>query len=419
VESGEDDALIAPPLYGVLPFAAMLLAIAVCPLWVGHWWESNWNKMIASAALGLPVLAFYGVHHPAALLHTAEDYVSFIVLLAGLFVISGGILLRGDLVATPTTNTGFLALGGVLASFVGTTGASMLLVRPLLQTNSERTRVKHTVVFFIFIVSNVGGMLTPLGDPPLFLGYLAGVPFTWTFRLWPHWGLMLVVLLAAFFAYDSVQFGREPPAAIRRDRTRIEPLRVHGGLNAVWLLGVVLVVAVLHAPWRELAIVVFAAVSLRLTPKRIRRDNGFSAGPMIEVAVLFAGIFLTMIPALELLRLRGDELGVRAPWQFFWASGALSSFLDNAPTYLTFLALGQGLRLPGEVVGVPAAILIAISVGSVAMGANTYIGNAPNFMVKAIAEEAGVKMPSFFGYMLYSGAILLPLFVVITLVFFR
>jgi Na+/H+ antiporter NhaD/arsenite permease-like protein len=397
----------------------MLLAIAVCPLWVGHWWESNWNKMIASAALGLPVLAIYGVRHPAALLHTAEDYVSFIILLAGLYVISGGILMRGDLVATPATNTGFLALGGVLASFVGTTGASMLLVRPLLQTNSERTRVKHTVVFFIFIVSNVGGMLTPLGDPPLFLGYLAGVPFTWTFRLWPHWGLMLVVLLAAFFVYDSVQFGREPLAAIRRDRSRVEPLRVLGGLNAVWLLGVVLVVAALHAPWRELAIVAFAAASLRLTPRRIRRDNGFSAGPMVEVAVLFAGIFLTMIPALDLLRLRGNELGVRAPWQFFWASGALSSFLDNAPTYLTFLALGQGLRLPGEIVGVPAAILAAISVGSVAMGANTYIGNAPNFMVKAIAEEAGVKMPSFFGYMLYSGTILLPLFVVVTVVFFR
>jgi Na+/H+ antiporter NhaD/arsenite permease-like protein len=419
VGRGGADVLNAPPLYGVLPFAAMLLVIAVGPLWAPHWWESNRNKLLASAVLGLPVLAIYGVRHPEALLHTAEDYVSFIVLLAGLFVISGGILLRGDLVATPATNTAFLALGGVLASFVGTTGASVLLVRPLLQTNSERTRVKHTVIFFIFIVSNVGGMLTPLGDPPLFLGYLAGVPFAWTLRLWPQWGLMLVALLAAFFVFDSVQFSREPLAAIRRDRSHVEPLRVRGGLNAVWLVGVVLAVALLYAPWRELLIVALAAVSLKLTPHRIRRDNGFSAGPMIEVAVLFAGIFLTMIPALDLLRLRGDELGVRAPWQFFWASGALSSFLDNAPTYLTFLALGQGLRLPGEVVGVPAAILAAISVGSVAMGANTYIGNAPNFMVKAIAEEAGVKMPSFFGYMLYSGTILLPLFVVVTLVFFR
>jgi Na+/H+ antiporter NhaD/arsenite permease-like protein len=403
----------------VLPFVVMLLAIAICPLRVPHWWEDNRNKGIVSAALGLPVLAVYGVRHPATLLHTALDYVSFIVLLAGLFAVSGGILLRGDLVATPAANTGFLALGGVLASLVGTTGASMLLVRPLLQTNSERTHVKHTIIFFIFIVSNVGGMLTPLGDPPLFLGYLAGVPFTWTLRLWPQWMLMLGVLLVTFFVYDSVQFAREPLAALQRDRARVTPLRVHGGLNAVWLAGIVLVVALLHAPWREVAIVALASFSLWLTPGRIRRDNGFSAGPMVEVAVLFAGIFVTMIPALDLLRLRGDELGVRTPWQFFWAAGALSSFLDNAPTSLTFLALGQGLRLPPEVVGVPATILAAISVGAVAMGANTYIGNAPNFMVKAIAEEAGIKMPSFFGYMLYSGAILLPLFVAVTVVFFR
>jgi Na+/H+ antiporter NhaD/arsenite permease-like protein len=396
----------------------MLLAIAVCPLRIPHWWEPNRNKAIVAAALGLPVLAVYGVRHPATLLHTGLDYVSFIVLLAGLFVVTGGILLRGDLVATPATNTGFLALGGLLASLVGTTGASMLLVRALLQTNSERTHVKHTVIFFIFIVSNVGGMLTPLGDPPLFLGYLAGVPFTWTLQLWPQWALMLAVLLAAYFAYDSMHFAREPLAALRRDRSRVTPLRIHGGLNALWLAGVVVAVALLQAPWREVAIVALAGLSLRLTPRRIRRDNGFSAGPIVEVAVLFAGIFATMIPALDLLRLRGDELGVRMPWQFFWATGALSSFLDNAPTYLTFLALGQGLRLPAEVVGVPESILAAISVGAVAMGANTYIGNAPNFMVKAIAEETGVKMPSFFGYMLYSGAILLPLFVAVTLLFF-
>src|SRR3989440_7699172 len=209
----------------------MLLAIAICPLWVPHWWESNRNKLLASAALGLPVLVFYGIRHPPALLHAAEDYVSFIVLLAGLYVIAGGILLRGDLVATPATNTGFLALGAVLASVVGTTGASMLLIRPVLQTNRERTRVKHTVIFFIFIVSNVGGMLTPLGDPPLFLGYLAGVPFAWTFRLLPHWGLMLALLLGAYFAYDAVQFAREPLSAIRLDRANVEPLRMYGVLN--------------------------------------------------------------------------------------------------------------------------------------------------------------------------------------------
>jgi Na+/H+ antiporter NhaD/arsenite permease-like protein len=395
----------------------MLLAIAVFPLWIPHWWESNRNKLLVSLVLGLPILSLYAVRRPGALLVMAEEYVSFIVLLAGLFVISGGILLRGDLVATPSTNTAFLALGSALASFVGTTGASMLLIRPLLQTNRERTHVRHTIVFFIFLVSNIGGMLTPLGDPPLFLGYLQGVPFTWTFRLWPHWGFQIFVLLALYFVWDTRQYTREPIAALRRDRTQVEPLRLRGGLNVVWLGLVVLAVAFLHAPWREAAIVALAALSLWQTPSVIRRAIGFTTYPIVEVAVLFMGIFLTMIPALEILRLRGGELGVREPWQFFWASGILSSFLDNAPTYLTFLALAQGLGLAREVVDVPHAILAAISVGAVSMGANSYIGNAPNFMVKSIAEEQGVKMPSFFGYMAYSGAILLPLFVVVSLVF--
>jgi Na+/H+ antiporter NhaD/arsenite permease-like protein len=418
VSSAPASEVVTAPL-AILPFVAMLLAIAIGPMWVPHWWESNRNKLLASAVLGLPVLAVYARREPAALLHAAEDYVSFIVLLAGLYAITGGIRLRGDLVATPAVNTAFLAVGAVLASVVGTTGAAMLLVRALLQTNSERTRVRHTVIFFIFVVGNIGGMLTPLGDPPLFLGYLAGVPFTWTLRLLPHWALMMGALLAVFFVVDTVHFAREPPAALRRDRARGEPLRVDGGLNAVGLAGVVMAVALLRAPWREAAIVALAALSLGLTPRPIRRANRFTAGPMLEVAALFAGIFLTMIPALELLHARGAELGVRQPWQFFWACGLLSSFLDNAPTYLAFLALGQGLHLPGEVVGMPAAILVAISVGAVAMGANTYIGNAPNFMVKAVAEEAGVKMPGFLGYMLYSGVVLLPLFVIVTLIFFR
>ena len=396
----------------------MLLAIAVFPLWIPHWWESNRNKLVVSLLLGLPIVALYAIRGPGALLSMAEEYVSFIVLLAGLFVISGGIVLRGDLVATPLTNTAFLALGSVLASFIGTTGASMLLIRPVLQTNRERTRVRHTIVFFIFLVSNIGGMLTPLGDPPLFLGYLQGVPFTWTFRLWTHWGLQVLALLALYFVWDTREYTREPIAALRRDRAQIEPLRVRGSPNIVWLALVVLAVAFLHAPWREVAIVTLGALSLWRTPQGVRRANGFTAYPIVEVAVLFAGIFLTMIPALELLRLRGGELGVRAPWHFYWASGILSSFLDNAPTYLTFLALGQGLGLAREVAGVPHAILAAISVGAVSMGANSYIGNAPNFMVKSIAEEQGVKMPSFFGYMVYSGAILLPLFVIVTVLFF-
>jgi Na+/H+ antiporter NhaD/arsenite permease-like protein len=397
----------------------MLLAIAVCPLGVPHWWESNRNKLMVSAVLGAPILALYLRRQPAALVDMAHEYVSFIILLAGLYVVAGGMLLRGDLEATPATNTAFLAVGALLASLVGTTGASMLLIRPLLQTNRERRHVRHTVIFFVFLVSNIGGMLTPLGDPPLFLGYLHGVPFAWTFRLWPQWLFLVGTLLAIFFVWDTRAHARETPTALRRDRVETEPLRVRGGGNALGLAAVVLAVALLRAPWREVVIVAVAVASLRLTPRAIRRANKFTAAPMVEVAVLFLGIFLTMIPALELLHARGGELGVRTPAHFFWAAGILSSFLDNAPTYLTFLALAQGLGVAAEVVGVPHAILAAISVGSVAMGANTYIGNAPNFMVKAIAEEAKVAMPSFFGYMAYSTAVLLPLFAAATFVFFR
>jgi Na+/H+ antiporter NhaD/arsenite permease-like protein len=397
----------------------MLLAIAICPLWAPHWWESNRNKLVVAALLGAPVLLLYLFRRPAALLHTGEDYLSFIILLAALYAISGGIRLTGDLEATPLTNTAFLAGGTVLASLIGTTGASMVLIRPLLQTNRERRHVQHTVIFFIFLVSNIGGMLTPLGDPPLFLGYLQGVPFAWTLRLWPMWLFMSGVLLVAYFVWDTRAHGREPIAALQVDRAAIEPLRLRGVGNAIALGLVVLAVALLHAPWRELVIIAVAGVSLWRTPASIRRANAVTSYPMIEVAVLFFGIFLTMIPALELLRVRGAELGVREPWRFFWATGILSSFLDNAPTYLTFLTFAQSLAMTPEVVGVPHVVLEAISVGAVAMGASSYIGNAPNFMVKSIAEEAKLSMPSFVGYMLYSGAILAPLFAAATLIFFR
>ena len=406
------------PLYAVVPFVAMLLAIAVCPLWVSHWWESNRNKLVLACVLGVPVVGLYAARGPHVLLEMAEEYVSFMLLLSALYVIAGGTRLSGDLEATPLVNTTFLAAGSVLASFLGTTGASMVLIRPVLQTNGQRTRMTHTVVFFIFLVSNVGGLLTPLGDPPLFLGYLRGVPFTWTFRLLPHWLFTVGLLLLVYFIWDSVAYGWEPAGAIVKDEAERRPLRLQGTLNFVWLAGVVLAVALLHAPWREALILVLAGLSLWLTPREVHRENEFSAGPMIEVAVLFFGIFLTMIPALDILRSRGGELGVVKPWQFFWATGLLSSFLDNAPTYLTFLALGQGLRLADEVAGVPHAILAAISVGAVFMGANTYIGNAPNFMVKAIAEASRVRMPSFFGYMVYSGSILLPIFAGVTWLFF-
>ncbi len=408
----------APPVYTVLPFILMLLGIAVLPLAAPRWWEQHRNKAIVSSALGLPVLLLYLGREPAALLHTAAEYASFVILLGGLYVIAGGVLVRGDLVATPLVNAGFLGAGAVLASVIGTTGASMLLIRPLLHTNRQRRRVSHTVLFFIFLVANIGGMLTPLGDPPLFLGYLQGVPFTWTFRLLPVWAFMIGVLLALYIAWDVRLYAREPLSALRRDRAERAPLRVRGAANAVPLLGVVMAVVLLHAPVREIAIIVFAGLAVWMTPAAVRQANGFTVGPMIEVAVLFAGIFLTMIPALEILRARGTELGVTSPAQFFWATGILSSFLDNAPTYLTFFALAQGLGLVNEVAGMPHGILAAISAGAVAMGANSYIGNAPNFMVKAIADEAGIAMPSFVGYMIYTAVVLTPVFVVATLIFF-
>jgi Na+/H+ antiporter NhaD/arsenite permease-like protein len=408
-----------PAVPWAAPFGLLLLSIALVPLVAPHWWESNLRKLALSAVLGLPVLSLYLRANPRALHHTALDYVSFIILLGSLFVISGGVLMEGDLQATPRVNTAFLAGGAVLASVVGTTGASMLLIRPLLQSNRERRHVTHTVVFFIFLVSNIGGCLTPLGDPPLFLGYLAGVPFVWTLRLAPAWAFTCAVLLALYFVWDRRAYRFESREDLMRDRLEVRPLRVAGKENVVLLLAVVAAVATLQAPYREAAMVGAAALSLVTTPSDLRRANRFSFHPILEVAALFAGIFLTMIPVLDLLRARGAELGVREPWQFFWATGLLSSFLDNAPTYLTFLALAQGQALPKEVVGVSDEVLAAISLGAVFMGANSYIGNGPNFMVRSIAEERGVRMPSFGGYMVYSGLVLIPVFALGTLIFFR
>ena len=408
-----------PAAAWALPFAGLLLAIAILPLAAPHFWDSNLRKLAVAGALALPVLSLYAQVRPGALGHAASDYVSFIVLLGGLFVISGGILLEGDLQATTRTNAFLLGAGALFASFIGTTGASMLLIRPLLQTNRERKRVAHTVVFFIFLVSNIGGCLTPLGDPPLFLGYLAGVPFAWTLRLLPEWLFTVVLVLAVYVVWDRRERAREAAADLKRDFYEVRPLRIAGKDNLVLLAGVLAAVALLQAPWRELVILGLAWLSYSRTDRALHEANRFTFRPILEVAALFAGIFVTMLPALDLLRARGAELGVREPWQFFWASGMLSSFLDNAPTYLTFLALARGLGLTPEVAGVPHEILRAISLGSVFMGANSYIGNGPNFMVRAIAEERGVRMPSFGGYMVYSGAVLLPIFAIVTLVFFR
>ncbi|MBX7147689.1 sodium:proton antiporter [bacterium] len=399
------------PLW-VIPFVLILLCIAILPLAAPHFWENNKNKALISLGISSPVLVLLLFEKPHLLMHSLNEYVSFIILLGSLFVIAGGILLTGDLEAKPITNTLFLALGSVLASIIGTTGASMLLIRPLLKTNSERHHTHHLPIFFIFLVSNVGGLLTPIGDPPLFLGFLRGVPFFWTLKMLPEWAVATVTLLTIFFIWDTLAYKKETKKDIKRDKTHIVPLKLEGKLNFLWLAGV-LGCVFLDSPLREAGMLFFALLSHFRTKIHIRTKNHFSFGPIIEVAVLFIGIFIAMVPALELLRINGASLGINSPHQFFWASGILSSFLDNAPTYLTFFTLGQSLAQSTDVLvaGVPETILKAISMGSVTMGAMTYIGNGPNFMVKAIADSTGLKTPSFFGYMLYSITILLPLLV--------
>lgn len=402
------------------PFVLLLLSIAILPLAAPHFWERNKNKGIVAFAIALPVALLLILKNPHGLTHTATEYFSFMSILIGLFFVSGGIALDGDLRATPLVNTSFLALGSVLASLIGTTGASMLLIRPLLKTNRERKHVKHIPIFFIFLVSNAGGLLTPIGDPPLFLGYLRGVPFFWTVvNLWPIWLVTIGILLLLFFIVDSVAYEKEALRDLARDRSAVQPLKVRGLFNFLFL-GIVVAAVFLPTPIRELVMIGAAVVSYKVTPRTIHEKNNFSFGPVVEVAVLFAGIFVAMVPALHLLETRGADFGISRPFQFFWLAGALSSFLDNAPTYLSFLSLAQGLHLPNpDVVGVTAPILKAISAGAVLMGANTYIGNGPNFMVKAISDHMGIKTPSFFGYMLYSVGILIPLFAAITFLFFR
>jgi Na+/H+ antiporter NhaD/arsenite permease-like protein len=440
------------PVWSVLPFAGMLLTIGVMSFIAANFphtlpsrfWESNNNKLLVALLWSAPVillLAAYGDWEP--LWHSLEDYFSFIVLLLALFVISGAIYLEGDLKATPWVNVGFLSIGAVVANLIGTTGASVLLIRPLLRTNSERTHTAHIPVFFILLVSNIGGSLLPIGDPPLFLGYLKGVPFFWTLNLLLPWLTAVLLLLIIFFIWDSRSYKQETAYSLKLDTQQYDPLKIKGGINFLWLAGVLLAVIFITpnnlTAWgfsegplkflREYVMLAMAGLSFVTAPLKseTRHKNNFTFAPIIEVAYLFIGIFIAMIPALEILRTEGASLGVDQPWHFFWATGALSSVLDNAPTYLTFLSLAQGLvaahpamSIPPELAGVAVTpeYLAAISLGAVFMGANTYIGNGPNFMVKAIAEEWGYKMPDFFAYIYkYSLPILIPVFVVITIIF--
>lgn len=437
-------------LLWIVPFVGILLSIAIMPLAATRFWHHHFGKVSAGWALLVivPFALMFGV--PTAIYEVLHllllDYIPFIVLLLALFTVTGGIHIKGNLHGSPSMNTALLAIGTVLAGWMGTTGASMLLIRPLLRANDDRRHKVHVFVFFIFLVSNIGGALTPLGDPPLFLGFLKGVSFFWTTtNLFGEMLVCTIVLLTVFYGLDSYWYRKE--GHLQRDPTPESPVRIEGGFNII-LISAIVGIVLMSGSWnpnvnftifhvrlelqhvlRDLALLLICVVSLRTTARKVRNDNAFSWGPMLEVAKLFAGIFITIAPAIAILRAGKD--GALAPlvtmvtnpdgqpndvW-YFWLTGILSSFLDNAPTYLVFFNLAGGD--PVALMGPLASTLAAISCGAVFMGAMTYIGNAPNFMVKSVAEESGMRMPSFFGYMAWSCALLLPLFALLTLVFFR
>jgi len=431
--------LTSLPLWSVIPFVLMLLTIAIAPLFLEHWWEKNRNKLIVSLALGIPTAIYLIVLEltPKLTETLLFDYVPFIILLGALFTVTGGIHLKGDIEAKPLTNTLFLGIGAVLASFMGTTGAAMLLIRPVINTNQQRKYKVHTILFFIAIIANCGGLLTPLGDPPLFLLYLRGVEFTWFLNLFPAWAFTNLVLLIVYFIWDSYLYKKEPKENILKDIANVEPIKIVGGLNLLWLAGIVASVAFItpktffaeadiDSHKEELfkllqsgAFVIMAILSLIYTKKTIRQANKFSWGPITEVAFLFLGIFITMSPALLYLSANAKSFGLSEPWHFYYATGALSSFLDNAPTAVSLYELATGTFEPvaDSIAGIPVIIMKCITLGAVLFGSMTYIGNGPNFMVKAIAEENKISMPTFFGYMIkFSLIVLLPTYIIVHLI---
>lgn len=423
------------PLFSILPFLLMLLSIALFPLFWNRFWEKNKNKLLIAVVLSVPVIIYLLSNDLTEnLVHTLVfDYVPFLILLGSLFTITGGIYLSGDIEAKPSINTLFLAIGAVLASFIGTTGAAMLLIRPLIQTNKERKFKVHTILFFIGIVANCGGLLTPLGDPPLFMMYLRGAPFQWFFNLLPEWFFVNFILLLVYYFSDRYYYGKEEIKAIIRDETYIKPLKLEGKRNFIFLFMVILAVAFLNEQYlgiistnhffkfiRELVIVLAGYLSMRFTPSLLRVSNNFTWHPIKEVAYLFLGIFTTMVPCLLYLESNAKVLGVNSATQFYYYTGALSSFLDNTPTAVTFhsLALGLDASAKNFVAGIPEELLAAICLGAVFFGSMTYIGNGPNFMVKAVAEENNIIMPDFFSYMIkFSFIILLPVFILAQIIF--
>ncbi len=413
-----------PPLFPgwtLLPFVVLVLGIAVLPLVRPHLWERAAVQGGFAAICALPVVSVcLSTGRQEPLVHALQAYGSFVLTIGALYVVASGVLLAGDIEATPRNNVLFLALGSLLASVMGTTGASILLLRPLLRTNRQRTRRDHLVPFFILSVSNAGGLLTPLGDPPLLLGYLQGVPFTWTLTLWPYWLWYVGGICAAAYWVDRRQYAREPERARTDDRAQRVPLSLSGGHNLA-LLGLVVAAVVLPGGLREVAMLALAVGSYLATPRRLHEQNEFSFAPIREVAVLFAGLFACLVPIEVNLAAAAPHLPLREPWQLFWSAGMLSAVLDNAPTYGAFLALARGLSAeqPELVAGVVPALLTAISVGSVVLGATTYIGNGPNLMVRAIAERSGYALPNFARYAAFALLVLLPLHLGTTLLLLR
>ena len=444
------------PMWLVVPFAGLLLCIAVFPLVKPEWWEKNqpWAVAFWSILFIIPYAVLYGVPSAAetVLECIINDYLTFIVLLFGLFCVAGNITLEGDLAGSPRVNTIMLAIGTLLSSCIGTTGASMLLVRPIIKMNAWRKRKSQIMIFFIFMISNMGGCLTPIGDPPLLMGFTRGVPFTWSLKLFPILLFNVVVLCIIFYLIDRLNYRKDIAEGCRPDLSKAgTEVKFEGGHNVIFIVMIVAAVILsgvlptlpvfknaegavrgikvfedvtfTFPAMIEIAIILLAAwLSFKTTKKEIRVKNHFTWGAIKEVAILFVGIFITMQPALKILTAKGASLGITEPYQMFWITGALSSLLDNTPTYLVFLTtagtLGATTGIATTVGIVSEKLLTAISCGAVFMGAVTYIGNAPNFMVKSISDENGVRMPSFFGYMLWSIGILVPVFILDTLIFF-
>ncbi len=475
--AGEESALVPVNPLMILPFVLLLLAIAVMPFINKHWWEKNYPYV--SAGLGLVTIAYYlfGIHNPVRMVHTGIEYFSFIILIGSLFVVAGGIHIKIKGKSTPLANVILLAIGAVVSNLLGTTGASMILIRPFLRVNKYRLKGFH-VVFFIFIVSNIGGALTPIGDPPLFLGYLKGVPFFWVLEyVWHIWAIAIAAVLGVFFVIDYISFKKYEKNKHLHVEEFDEEAEV-SGLQNVFFLAVILAAVFIQDPpfLRESLMLIAAAGSYYTTKKEIHKKNDFNFLPIKEVAILFLGIFATMVPALDWLELNSSAVGITSAGQFYWGAGILSSVLDNAPTYLNFLSASIGLFVNEEIVkqvqhlvsthgadigtiggayaqeirstfetltkyhadavasgNVPLSdiqvsylignhniYLKAISIAAVFFGANTYIGNGPNFMVKSIADQAGANCPSFFGYIWkYSLPILIPIFGLVWLLFFR